>query len=97
MKDEDYLLCVLVEECAEVSKEACKAMRFGMDGALPGQPFTNEEVLWREANDLIAAIEMLAEARGCNPIDRERIRMKREKVRSFLAQYRANEKERKDE
>ena len=66
MTREEHLLSILIEECAEVQQRATKALRFGMDdpkGTEPGQNLTNENRLYYEINDLLAAITLLGEER----------------------------------
>lgn len=59
MNEREYLLTVLVEECAEVAQRACKAMRFGVAETEPGQPDDNKRRLERELADLVATAELL--------------------------------------
>jgi len=40
VKQHEYLLTCLMEECAEVQKAATKALRFGLDDRGPDEPFT---------------------------------------------------------
>ena len=60
----DGKLLHVVEEASEVSKAACKALRFGLKNRFPNRPSseTNEEVLRREMSDLIDAINALVES-----------------------------------
>lgn len=52
------LLAVLIEECAEVTKEATKILRFGAGDRDPRDPaLTNVEKLGRELGDLRAVSE----------------------------------------
>lgn len=87
MTRQEHLLTILAEECAEVAQRATKALRFGMDEAQPGQPYTNEQRLEEELCHLVAAWEML---QGC-PIDidggnlRKLIEYKKAKVEIYLA------------
>ena len=81
MNREEHLLVILVEECAEVAKEASKAIRFGLDEVMPGQPRTNSERILAELQDLWAAVEML----GLQHVDREAIERKKTKVAEFMS------------
>jgi NTP pyrophosphatase (non-canonical NTP hydrolase) len=60
MTEEQHLLVILAEECAEVAHRASKAIRFGMDEVQPGQKATNRERLEEELADLRTAAELLA-------------------------------------
>jgi len=59
MTKQDHLLTVLIEECSEVQKIACKALRFGLDDANPASKITNLDDLTHEINDLLAVIKLL--------------------------------------
>ena len=59
MNKTDYLLTVMAEECAEVQKVACKALRFGLDDINPATKKTNLEELQHEVNDLLAVLRLL--------------------------------------
>lgn len=77
-----------MEECAEVTQRASKALRFGLQEIEPGQEFTNAERIVYEFNDLIAAMELLIEDGAISDIDiynRIAIVAKKEKVKKYLA------------
>ena len=60
MTKTEYLLTCLAEECAEVSKAAIKALRFGLDGSHPDTPMTtNAMALLDELTDLATIVQML--------------------------------------
>jgi len=64
MTEQEHLLVILAEECAEVSQRATKALRFGLTdpkGTEPEQPFDNRTRLLMEINDLLAVVDMLFE------------------------------------
>ena len=64
MTEQEHLLVILAEECAEVSQRATKALRFGLTdpkGTEPAQPFDNRTRLLMEINDLLAVVDMLFE------------------------------------
>ena len=54
-------MVILSEECAELSKEVSKALRFGLDDKEPGQDLTNREKIVNEFNDLFSVMNMLKE------------------------------------
>lgn len=55
------IMCILQEECAEVTQAISKCFRFGLDNAKPGKPLTNLEHLEIELGDLLAMIDILIE------------------------------------
>lgn len=59
MTETQYLLAVLMEECAEVAQRASKGLRFTLEEVQPGQDETNQRRLERELADLIATSERL--------------------------------------
>jgi hypothetical protein len=54
-----HLLACVSEEAAEVSKEACKALRFGLHDVNPKTLITNFDAIKYELYDLIAVCEYL--------------------------------------
>lgn len=58
----DHLLVILMEECAEVTQRASKILRFGLSEIQADQNLTNSDRLSLEIADLLAAVDMLAEA-----------------------------------
>lgn len=83
MTRKEHLLVILMEECAEVSKEASKALRFGLEDVEPGQEATNADRLAGELCDLRAAIEMLEDFVDIVEPPEGRLR-KKAKVERFL-------------
>ncbi len=59
MNEIEHLLTVLAEESSEVTKDACKALRFGLDDIEPGQGDHNLRRLEREVAQLVAVAELL--------------------------------------
>lgn len=85
----NYLLTCLIEEAAEIIKEATKAQRFGLhDNYLP---LTPEQRLKQEVNDLLAVREMLLDEGLDIRKDRELLEAKKRKVERTIS-YR-NEQE----
>jgi hypothetical protein len=58
----DYLLVLIMEECAEVAHRAAKALRFGLTEVQNGQVEDNAERLMHEIIDLDTVIEYLVES-----------------------------------
>ena len=53
------VLDILQEECAEVIQAVSKIRRFGVDNFKPGKPKTNREHLEDEIGDVMAMIDIL--------------------------------------
>jgi NTP pyrophosphatase (non-canonical NTP hydrolase) len=58
MKQQDEIMLILQEECAEVTQAISKCLRFGIDNFKPGKPKTNREHLAEELGDLQAMIDL---------------------------------------
>jgi NTP pyrophosphatase (non-canonical NTP hydrolase) len=56
-QDQEILL-ITQEECAEVTQAISKCFRFGLDNHKPGKPKTNREHLTDELGDLLAMIQL---------------------------------------
>ena len=50
---------ILQEECAEVIQAVSKVRRFGIDNAKPNTEYTNREHLEEEIGDLLAMVDIL--------------------------------------
>ena len=50
---------ILQEECAEVIQAVSKVRRFGIDNAKPNTSYTNREHLEEEIGDLLAMVDIL--------------------------------------
>jgi len=61
-KREKEILCILQEECAEVTQAISKIFRFGLDNFKPDQNKTNREHLEEELGDLQCMINLLIES-----------------------------------
>lgn len=55
---EQEILLITQEECAEVTQAISKCFRFGLDNCKPGKPLTNREHLTTELGDLLAMISL---------------------------------------
>ena len=76
-----------MEECAEVSQRASKALRFGLTdpaGKEPDQPYTNKDRLLMEINDLYAVIDMIFPDKEGPYLSPMLIQDKKEKVEKYL-------------
>lgn len=79
MNEQEHLLTVVSEECAEVSQRACKAIRFGLYEVQPGQSEDNKRRLEREYAELIAVGELL----GLRVREEDKA-AKREKLKKYM-------------
>lgn len=87
MKNWQYLLLKLSEECNEVGQMASKNMHFGTEETQTGGVQTNRERLHGEINDLLAIVELLNEEEGFDfTPDPDKIALKKEKVK-FYREY----------
>jgi len=59
MTEQEYLLTCLMEECAEVTHRASKALRFGLQEVGPGSKKSNFTRLEDELSDVIEIARML--------------------------------------
>lgn len=65
-KTVDEKLAYLIEEMSEVTKAACKALRWGLDSCHPGTGESNAEQILNEWEDVKAAIERLMPVLKCH-------------------------------
>lgn len=87
MTEEQYLLTIVMEECAETAQRASKAIRFTSEEIEPvdGETRTNAERLVYEFNDLIAVMELLASMGVINNMfDRDAIELKKAKIKKWM-------------
>ena len=86
MNTTEHLLACLIEECAEIQKEAAKALRFGLDDHHPDDPsVTNAENIARECADMIAVYEMLRDEGLIPALNIESLKqMKKDKVHKYM-------------
>jgi len=59
MNQEEEVMAILQEECAEVIQAISKINRFGMDNIKPGKPKTNRQHLEEEIGDLVAMVDIM--------------------------------------
>ena len=57
----EYLITMVMEECAEITQAASKGLRFGLDDGYPGSERTNRDDLVKEVNDLLGVLQLLEE------------------------------------
>jgi hypothetical protein len=57
MTPDQYHLCKIAEECAEVAQRALKAQQFGLDETQAGQPLNNLDRLVGEFHDLFITFD----------------------------------------
>ena len=85
MTEEEHLLTILAEECAEVAHRVSKALRFSLDEVEPGQKMSNAQRIRYELDDLIA-IELMLVERGIIPHvgPSQHMELKQARVRDYL-------------
>lgn len=90
MNNREHLLTCLMEECSEIQKPICKALRFGENDHYPNNQFPNAtssniKDISDELDDLIGVMDLLREEgvllRG---IDVNRVNAKKIKVRKYM-------------
>lgn len=89
----EHLQTCIAEECGEIVDAALaiqkvfhKSLRFGFSDVNPEDLKTKKEILKKELNDMLAAIELLVEIGFLDevPIDFELIDAKKKKILSFI-------------
>jgi NTP pyrophosphatase (non-canonical NTP hydrolase) len=66
-KEIKEIMCILQEECAEVTQAVSKCFRFGLTNAKHGVGVTNVEHLSEELGDLLCMIEIAQNAGIVDP------------------------------
>jgi len=87
ISEKEMLLVQLVEECAEVIQEVCKAQRFGVDEKMEGINLTNLARITKELNDLQVLTDLVAEAYDINRfnyLDIKALSLKKQKVIKYM-------------
>lgn len=59
MIENNEVMDIAQEECAEIIQAISKIRRFGLDNAKPGTTYTNREHLEEELGDMLAMIDIL--------------------------------------
>jgi hypothetical protein len=86
MTPQDHYLVIVMEKCAEVTREAAKCLRFGIDDINTETQKSNMGALVREFNDLVGGLELLYESGLEMPelFNREQIGDSKMKVKEWL-------------
>jgi len=84
MTEQEEILCILQEECAEVSQVVCKIRRFGIDEINYHSNKSQQETLEDEIGDLLCLIDIAIERKILN-LDRlhQAKANKREKLKTW--------------
>lgn len=84
MTEQEEILCILQEECAEVSQVVCKIRRFGIDEINYHSNKSQQETLEDEIGDLLCLIDIAIERKMLN-LDRlyQAKTNKREKLKTW--------------
>jgi NTP pyrophosphatase (non-canonical NTP hydrolase) len=84
MTEQEEILCILQEECAEVSQVVCKIRRFGIDEINYHSNKSQQETLEDEIGDLLCLIDIAIERKMLN-LDRlyQAKQNKREKLKTW--------------
>lgn len=81
----EHLLTCLIEEAAEVQKEACKALRFGLNAFGPDSQYSNAEAIAHEIAEMVAVAEMMQEMGLINLSEEdELIEEKKRRVEKYM-------------
>jgi len=86
MTPQDHYLVIVMEKCAEVTREAAKCLRFGIDDVNTETQKSNMGALVGEFNDLVGGLELLYESGLDMPelFNREQIGDSKMKVKEWL-------------
>jgi NTP pyrophosphatase (non-canonical NTP hydrolase) len=67
-KEIKEVMCILQEECAEVTQAVSKCFRFGFDNAKHSMGLTNGEHLAEELGDLLCMIQIAQDTGIVDPV-----------------------------
>ena len=89
MTEQEEILCILQEECAEVSQVVCKIRRFGIDNMYTKGSGTQRENLTKELGDLQCMIDLCIDYGVVEKADVDlAVLNKQEKLKEFSNLYR---------
>lgn len=80
----EHLLIVLSEECAELTKEISKSLRFGLDSKRTKKQLTNRKKISNELGDIISVANMLSDDGIIEFPSKKQMDSKRKKVEKYL-------------
>ena len=84
MTEQEEILCILQEECAEVSQVVCKIRRFGIDEINYHSNKSQQETLEDEIGDLLCLIDIAIERKMLNLVRLYQAKAnKREKLKTW--------------
>jgi len=83
MNRQEHLLTILIEECAEIQKDATKALRFGLTDFYNNPP-SNREKISNEMADLMGVYSMLVHENIVDQFSEELVSRKKDRVEKFL-------------
>lgn len=86
MTNTECLLVKLIEECAEVQKEASKALLYGLSAKdeSTGREYDNAAMITEELSDVYAVVLLLRGKELIPQIDTDRVDNKIRKVKKYM-------------
>ena len=96
MKEIENYLIVANEECAEISKEICKSLRFGLDNKYPEHARTNAEKILTEFYQLSALIETLQDHKALPILSEAKVKNIKSKKLAAVKEWYETKKEKTD-
>ena len=84
MTEQEEILCILQEECAEVSQVICKIRRFGIDEINYNSNKSQQETLEEEIGDLWCLIDIAIERKM---LDLDRVYQAKQNKRKKLNKW----------
>jgi len=86
LNKEEYLLICMMEECAEITKELSKTLRFGVNDWNPHDPTKkpNMQKIQEEVTDLLGTIEAINETKFFTVVLNENTTAKKIKLEKYM-------------